>query len=53
MLAALGEAAEGALDDRGEIRIVLAVHQPVRVVGQILADDMVVGRRLGRVATRP
>ena len=40
-LAALGHAAEGALDDGGEIGVVAAIHEAVRVVGQIFADDFV------------
>src|SRR6266403_3720547 len=40
-LAALGEAPERALDDRGELRIVLAEHDAVGVVGEVLADDLV------------
>src|SRR4051812_7967040 len=40
-LAALGHLAEAALDDGGEVGVVAAVHEAVRVVGQIFADDFV------------
>src|SRR5919198_6760546 len=36
-------AREGALDHRGEGRIVAPEHEPVGIVGEILADDFHVG----------
>ena len=45
--AALREAAEGAVHDRREIGIVLAIHQPVRVIREVLADDVILVARSG------
>src|SRR6266550_7859112 len=38
-LAGFGKTPEGRVDDLRELRIVLPIHDPIRIVGQEIADD--------------
>ena len=44
-LAVLGELAEGVLDERRELRVALAEHEAVGIVGEEVADDGVLALR--------